>query len=170
MTIQTKAALTALLADNTSGDISPQDLRDFLDSVMGVYGSIVIEDGSTAQAVVAATPEIVTEWTANGVSNGVTPDETTNKITIDNAGVYQIELHISFQGINNATQEFHLHVNGNDVGPHATRKTGNNDAGGTGFSTQQTLAVDDELTIHIDSDTTGSFTIIEIQFSVRRIG
>jgi len=37
-TPRTLAALQALLADNTSGDISPQDVRDFLVSVMGAGG------------------------------------------------------------------------------------------------------------------------------------
>lgn len=34
-TVRSLAALQALFADNTNGDISPQDLRDFLVSVMG---------------------------------------------------------------------------------------------------------------------------------------
>lgn len=39
-TVRTVAQLQALLADNTTGDISPQDLRDFLVSVQPPYGSI----------------------------------------------------------------------------------------------------------------------------------
>jgi hypothetical protein len=38
-TIRTLAALQTLLANNTSHDISPQDLRDFLVSVRGVWTS-----------------------------------------------------------------------------------------------------------------------------------
>lgn len=37
-TVRTRAALAALLADNTAGDISAQDMRDFLAST-GVYSS-----------------------------------------------------------------------------------------------------------------------------------
>lgn len=41
-TIRTKSALQALLANNTTGDISPQDVRDFLVSVLGTeYVTVV---------------------------------------------------------------------------------------------------------------------------------
>ena len=39
-TVRTFAALQALLADNTSGDISPQDLRDFLASVFNWINTV----------------------------------------------------------------------------------------------------------------------------------
>lgn len=45
-TIRTRAALQALLADNATGDISPQDLRDFLASAplqLGAYFSAIVD-------------------------------------------------------------------------------------------------------------------------------
>ena len=48
-TIRTRASLLTLLADNATGDISANDVRDFLVSTFGVYGAIYIKDGSTAQ-------------------------------------------------------------------------------------------------------------------------
>ena len=44
-TVRTFAALQTLLADNTSGDISPQDIRDFLASVFNWVNSVA--GGST---------------------------------------------------------------------------------------------------------------------------
>lgn len=39
-TQRTKSSLATLLADNTSGDISAQDQRDFLETMDGAYGHI----------------------------------------------------------------------------------------------------------------------------------
>jgi hypothetical protein len=41
-TRRSKAALAALLADNTTGAISPQDIRDFLESAAPPFGSMYI--------------------------------------------------------------------------------------------------------------------------------
>jgi len=41
-TQRNKAALAALFADNTTGDISPQDLRDFLETMHPGFGSFYI--------------------------------------------------------------------------------------------------------------------------------
>ncbi|MCC7147140.1 MAG: hypothetical protein IT443_11900 [Phycisphaeraceae bacterium] len=46
-TPRTKAALATLLADNTSGDISPQDLRDFLESMDLPYGEAYISSSAS---------------------------------------------------------------------------------------------------------------------------
>lgn len=54
-TIRTRAALEALLADNTSGSISPQDVRDFLKTA-GLRGGIVDYNDATT----TGTPLVVT--------------------------------------------------------------------------------------------------------------
>lgn len=169
-TVRTKAALQTLLADNTTGDISPQDLRDMLVSIMGVYGGIHIEGGVTGQAVVAATPELLTEWLANGVADGVTPDFTADNITIDNNGVYQIEFAISLEGIAGAVFEFHLRKNGVDTAHGCQIKTANNDTRSTVFSNQLALVATDVLTIWVESDIGGTFTVNHGDLNVRRIG
>ena len=52
-TQRTLAALQALLPDNTSGDISPQDVRDFLVSASPNYGALSL---SVAAATAIAVP------------------------------------------------------------------------------------------------------------------
>lgn len=47
-TVRTLSALQTLLADNTSGDISPQDVRDFLVSVYGLDYSTEVSVTTTA--------------------------------------------------------------------------------------------------------------------------
>jgi len=172
MTIKTKAELTALFADNTTGAISPQDLRDFLDTTMGGYGGISCTDGVTGQALVATTAEQLTEFTENGISNGTTPDYTGNDITIDYAGVYDIQLNVSFEGIAGAVQEFLLYVDGAHPSgaPHSMRKTANNDVGFCAFTGQLLLSAAAVLSVWIESDITGSIVLVESQFIVRRIG
>lgn len=171
MTIRTKAELDALFADNTSGNISPQDLRDFLDTTMGGYGSISCHEGSTAQVLAAGVAEQLTEFTANGISNGTTPDYTGNDITIDYTGIYDIQFNVSFEGISTAVQDFLLYVDGAHpaLAPHSKRKTANNDVGFCAFTGQLSLTAGEVLSIWIDSDTSGSIVLVESHFLVRRI-
>jgi len=169
-TVRTKAALLALFADNTTGDISPQDLRDFLVTVMGCYGGLHIESGVTAQALVAATPELMTEWMHDGISSNVTPAFASNQITIDEAGDYQIDFTISFLGINNAQFDFYLRIDGVSSG-HACSTTSPAAAvvQGASFSNQFTLAAGEVLTIWVTSDTNGNMTVKFADFNVKRL-
>jgi hypothetical protein len=84
-------ALQALLADNTSGDISPQDVRDFLVTALGTAGAITWLDNSTAQSLtVAGGVTKIINAAADILSGGVTADFTNSKLTCPIAGVYII--------------------------------------------------------------------------------
>ncbi len=50
-TRRTRGALATLLADNTSGDISAQDMRDFLVSSLDPFGPIVAINGATTATI-----------------------------------------------------------------------------------------------------------------------
>jgi hypothetical protein len=171
MTIKTHAELTALLADNTTGDISPQDIRDFLDSVMGVYGAIFVSAGSTGQTIASGVAEQVTEFTHDGAASGVTPAYGSNQITIDNAGIYAVNFNMSFAGITNCTFQFTMYKHGSPMSPvlGAQRKTGNTDIGSCGFNCQVTLVATDVLSIWVEGDQNGAFTAQDCQFTVQRI-
>lgn len=171
MTIITNAALQTLFADNTTGAISPADLRDFLDSIMGVYGGILITSGVTGQVLVAATPEPMTEWTGDGESNGATPAYLTDNITILHAGVYTVFFQISFEGITGATFDFSVYKNGSPLSPviDCERKTANTDVGSASMSAHLTLAVNDILTIEVESSGGGTMTALDSHFLVQRI-
>lgn len=107
------AALQALLADNTSGDISPQDVRDMLVTVLGVYGEMLITDGATAQSSLSGTPAKMTGWDTDGVNNGVTPDSTTdNDLTITVTGKYLIWCNFSFTPDASEDYFFEIYVDG----------------------------------------------------------
>ncbi len=169
-TVRTRAyVLATLFPDNTTGDISPQDLRDFVVSIMGVYGSIVIENGSTSQAFASGVPEVMTEWTGNGLSAGTTPDEANNKITILHDGVYEVKFHCSFQGNNPIVNEFELRVDGVATGLKCQRKTTSADIGSCSFVGHVSLTANEELSIWFEGDGASNFTAVEAGLVVHRI-
>jgi len=63
-TQRTYAELLALLADNTSADISPQDVRDVLYSQLAPYGTLSISNNFVSTAF----PTPGTFYTANGTT------------------------------------------------------------------------------------------------------
>ena len=169
-TIRTKTALLALYVIGTAGGITAQRLRDFVVSVMGCYGSIVIQGGSTGQTIAVGTPEKFTEWTADGPANGTTPAFATDEITIDNAGVYEVFFQTSFAGITNCVFEFVLRKDAVIAGPGCQRKTANTDVGSASFQCHITMAAAEVLSIWVEGNVNGSFTAVDTQFTVKRIG
>lgn len=172
-TIRTKAELLALLADNTTGDITPQDIRDMLVSLMGVYGGIKIVDGITAQSGITPTPETLTGWEVNSPSNGVSPDYSTGQITVDHDGVYLVTAQVSFSGTLNTTFTVHVRIDGveQDEGLHRKMGTGG-DVGSASLMAIISLSEGNVLTLYVQSDAGGgaSMTPVDAQFMITRIG
>jgi hypothetical protein len=169
-TRRTLAAILALLADNTAGDISPQDLRDFVISAMGEYASIYVSGGVTAQTV-SGTPAKMTGFAANGISAGATPDHTNDQITIGTAGDYQIDFQLgSFTGTNGSTVTLNIYVNGATSSiPPIVRALSNPAAAGSGVTGGQlTLAASDVVTVYVSSTST-SYTPASAVLKVARL-
>lgn len=68
-TPRTKSALAALFADNTAGDISPQDLRDFLESMSLPFGEMYVSTPATTTTGSAGTFGKVAGTTTLGDAN-----------------------------------------------------------------------------------------------------
>jgi len=171
-TIRSREALLALLADNTSGDIRPQDVRDVLVSVHGVYGGLYIQDNATTQAGIDLNPVKMTGWEGNLSANGVSPDFVNNQITVLTTGVYLCFVQISFAGQSSTEFHGHLRVNGNEQVEGWHRKLGTGgDVGSASFTALKVLNANDILTIYIESDDGGgaNFTPMDAQFIVHRI-
>ena len=169
-TRRSRSDLLALFPDNTLQEISAQDLRDFLVSIMGGYASIKTVDGSTPFAV-SGTPVKLTTFDTNGTANGLVPDHTTDNITIDIDGIYFVSCNISFSGTLSRTFELHLRVDGveRDEGIHRKLGTGG-DVGSTGFSGVVSLSAGVALTVFADSPDGGtSMTPIDGQFTAHQI-
>jgi hypothetical protein len=171
MTIRDKAELDALFADNSTGDISPQDLRDLVDSLMGVYGGLRMANNSTGQTVATNTPEVLTEWTSNAVSNGLTPDYTNDNVTIDYDGVYKLHFYVSFEGVTGDTFRFYIYKNGSITSPpiQCRRKTSSADVGSTSLGATMSLVDGDVLTVWVESDANGTPVFKDAALLLNRI-
>jgi len=172
-TVRTRTAVLALLADNSTRAISPQDLRDAIVSVAGVYGMISTQDGSTAQDNVADTFEKLTNWTHDGLAVGLTPAFGSGSITVDTGadGIYLAAFQVSFSGAAVAIYSFHLHKNTSDTLLGAHRKTGTVDVGSASGFGLLSLAAGDEVSVYVQTDNGGgvSLTVADAQLALLRV-
>ena len=167
--------LQTLLADNVAGAISPQDLRDFLVTALGVYGSLSCFDASTSQTSLGTTPALLTCFTADGNANGTTPANASDSITVNVAGNYDVYFQCSFSGTNSAEVAFRLRKGGVEQNFGCTRKLGTaGDVGSASFlAPGVTLAASDVLTVYVETDDAGGgdqITVVDAQFSVQMVG
>lgn len=173
-TARTLAALQALLADNVTGDINPQDVRDFLVSTLGEYAQIYVHDGAAAQSFTTA-PSKMTGFTTNGPAGGnMTADAANDKIIIGTDGDYKVDFQISFSGAVNEMFEFHARVNGvEQVNGALKRKlSAGGDEGSASFTCILSgLSTADDIEIYGESGNAGgaNATPIHSQLVVTRV-
>ena len=172
---KSRADLLTLFADNATGAISEQDLRDFVVSVLGEYGDMHTVTG-VASLVTSATPTKLTSWTADGLSQGVTVDHTNDEITIITAGVYCVSVDACFSGTNSKTFMLAIYVNTGsgyvDAGaPRVKRKLGTGgDVGSSTVHDNVNLAADDKIAIFVWSTDGGTaFVLEEGTLSLKRV-
>ncbi len=180
-TERTTAEVNALLADNTSGEISPIDMRDTIASALGGYGSLIltIAGAGATKSAIGQTPLKITEYNAAGPqssdtnTNGTTVDDAAGTITIGQTGVYYVTFFCSFSlDANNKTVHFQPFINdvvglvevdrflgtGSDVGVVSM-----------GAVVQYTAADVVDIRVFIDSGT-AELTFEAMGFSVFRVG
>ena len=167
------ADLQTLLANNTSGAISPQDVRDFLVSALGIYGDIsVFNNGTETQNNIGTTPVQLVGFDTDGNSNGCTPAQASNQITVGVAGDYRVSFHCTFFG-DAGIYKFRLRKGGVEQSYGCGRKIGSSgDVGSTSFEAPAiTLAASDVLTIYVESDAASgdAITMQDSAFSVRMV-
>lgn len=166
------STLQTLLAENSNGDISSQDIRDFLVTALGVYGSLTCFEAATEQ-VDPNTGAKLTCFTANGAAFGTTPDHTNDQITINIAGVYDIAFQVSFSGTSSSEVRFRLRKDGTEQNYGCIRKLGTSgDVGSASFLAPGiTLAATDVITVYVEMNgATDDLTVVDAQLTVRMIG
>ena len=168
-----RAAILALWADNATQDISPQDGRDFIVTVMGGYAELRVDDGVTAQTGIT-TPTIMTGWSTNGESNGLTADQANNKITIDVAGLYMCWFQNSFSGGGNVTFEFNINVDSGggyveQAGGCHRKMSSGGDVGSASFVRLLSLSAGDDVAIFVEADSSASMTPFDAQFIIKQV-
>lgn len=120
-TERTVAAVQALLADNASEDISPEDLRDAIATVIGGYASLLLTINNAPQTKVgvAQTPVVITEYDLVGSQSidanagGHQANATTGELTVGETGLYFVSFFASFSlSQNNKVVHFHPFIDG----------------------------------------------------------
>ena len=170
-TRRTKAEILALFADNASGDITPQDLRDAVVSIMGGYAGVFVEDGATAQTIdtnLAKMTAFVSGTTANGCVIAADKDS----ITTDVAGIYQVNFCCSFKGTVSKIFRFEIVVDGVPQNRVATTTTTATVGQIRNVSINATLNLSAGVVIEIHisgPDGATSVTPIDAQFTVTQL-
>ena len=167
-TARTRAEILALLADNTAGDISPQDIRDAIVSMFGVSSAIYVADGSVAQTGITTTPAKMTGFTNNlaGVG-GMTPDHTDDSIEVPIDGDYLFLAQISASGSINDVFEVHVAIDdvNTPFGTHRKLSTGGDEGSKSILAPLYGMTAGEKVTlqINITPSGTGEFTPIDMQ-------
>lgn len=171
---KTYAELILLLADNTSGDISEQDLRNVVESVFQ-YGGIEMTASDTASGgqTIGTTYTKLTQFQSNTISSsGLTPAHGNDNITVVKGGVFVVLIGISFSGSNNSTWTGSVFVDDvdEDIACFERKLSTNGDVGKIGSIGIITLADGEVLDYRVKADaadktiivTTGSLILIRI--------
>ena len=107
---KTRAVLTGTsFADNTTGAITAQMVRQFVESGMGGYATIYSPAGTPASQAIATATTVVIDWNADsvgangpddtgtvGVSGGSDADFANDRIRIYDKGFFMVNLGLSF--------------------------------------------------------------------------
>lgn len=170
-TARTLAQLQALLADNTTSDISPQDLRDVLLSALGGYGGLYAV-GAGAQTINIAASKLEA-WTGLYPSSGTTPDATDNSIEVAVAANYLVTVAIDFLGTDARTFTFQLRLAGVAVsGAIASSKHGasSTDVNSVVLTAIVAANATDKLSVYVSADVdASSITVQSATMSVKRV-
>lgn len=137
-----------------------------------MFGSIYLRDGSTQQADITTTPVKLTCFAANGLYSGVTPDHTTDSLTVLHAGTYYFWF--SLRATKTASQLYKFNIRVNAVeGLYQTSFP--SDADTSAFASMSgplSVSVNDVVTIYVETDdaTSGThLTAVDAQLSLIRV-
>ena len=172
-TQRSKSSILTLFADNTSGDISPQDLRDFVVTAMGAYGSMSVSDGSTAQSSIGTSFVKVTGFDTDDTASGVVVDSTTdNDLTVPVTGIYEAGLNLSFTGTASAKFIFAIAKNGTETAfQSSVTLNATPDSANVSIVCRISCSASDLLTVSVKADAASKeITPVDGQFWCRLIG
>ena len=171
-TVRSVTELQTLLADNDIKGITAQRLRDFLVTSLGVFGSIYLFEGITAQLNPDTGAKLV-GFNANGTAKGITPDHTTDSLTVPVAGFYDFNFQCSFTGTANALFRFRLRVNQVEQ-PFGCERSLNasGDVGSASFVAPGIqLQANDVVEVWVEANTAiDDLTPVDMQLSGRLVG
>ena len=135
------------------------------------HGILSVQAGAAGEATVDATPRKIAGWNTAGIAVGTTPSITTDDITIDTAGTYQVTVSLSFNGSASKTYLCEIYKNGLTTGFAFERKLGTGgDVGSASITALVACAVTDTIEVfQWSSDGGSAMTVTEGQLSVHRV-
>ncbi len=164
-TIRSRADLAAALADNTIGDITPQDLRDFLISTDAADGSVFLTaTAATVLTGAAAAIEVAGTTTLGLNTNMSMPADWRIRNDALTTMRFSVNADLSMtSGTNNVVVTFYIAKNGViELGSSQQRKIGTGaDVGSLGLNWVVDLAATDYISVFVKADVTNNLTIIE---------
>lgn len=171
-TQRTLSAALALLADNATGDISPQDLRDTVVSIFANHALIGVAGGSTAQTGISAIPAKVTGFATDGLSSGcITAAAASDKLTVTVAGTYLLVWSCSFYGTSGKAFLGEIYAGGSPVTLGRWRATvGTSPAVSNAVAVgTATLAASADIEGYVSSPDGTSFTPVDMVLAAIKI-
>ena len=156
------------------------DEDDVISPLTKCYGEINVETNATVTTIASSSTDFsnkvqVTVFNTNAAaSQGTTPDHTNDHITIDIAGVYLINIQMSFSG--NASNKYSFAAFKNNgatqLGTRATRMLGSGgDVGCASTLAVVSLAKNDTVEVWIQNESAGNnATVEDCVLSVVRVG
>jgi hypothetical protein len=169
-TERTWADLQTALADNTTKDISPQDLRDAIVSCLGGYASMYVSAGAVAQALTAV-PALVTCWTGIGAQRGASADPATDTITVGVAGDYMLTVTATLKAAPPADVDLYIYKNGLAMAGAKSRVQAAAAERTVSLALAVTaIAASDTIQLYATAAPNSSVTFYDAHLTVKRIG
>lgn len=152
------ATVLSLLADNTAGDISPEDIRDAAETFRNRFGGLYVSSSATTTISAVNTPAKVAGTTALIATDGGFSMPANNRLTyLDPADVYALAL-VSMSitaASSNQVISHTIALNGTPVAStEVQRKVGtSSDVGHVGDFGFFTLTTNDYLEVWVENTT-----------------
>ena len=83
------------IVDDPASAALPRKIT-YADIMQRAYGSVTVNDASTAQSLSATTWTKLTAFTADGLTKNTTNAHASDKVTVTNAGIYLVNLTANF--------------------------------------------------------------------------
>lgn len=169
-TARSRTALQSVLADNTSGDISPQDLRDLLVSVFGGYGGLYCTAGASAQAC-TSTPAKLTSWNGTFTSTDLTCSSSTDDITATVDSVVRASVSIAFTSGTATAVTFQIYKNGSAVTGAKSVSTvaDTSETMAAHIDAVVSVSASDVITVYVSTAASANVTVQEAQLVLSRL-
>lgn len=180
-TERTYAQVLALLADQTAGGISPQDVRDAIASLTGYGGMVLSVAGAPAVMTGVGTGfslvdifDVITAQSSDVNAGGIVADiASTYDLVLTSGGIYKVSFSASFSSSsNNVLVNFRPHLNGSPGLIEVDRFLGTgSDTGVVAFNGILAYAPGDTIDIRVAVDSgTANLTFLAASFNAHRVG